>query len=113
MWYYIAGAVLETLSVNEENLDHHYTRHERSRSSRREDERLPWRKAKRFVVQDHHLGVTVMNTRLLDKCLATYEACLPVREMHRADALKSRMHCDKTLKAPQAIESSSKAAAAI
>ena len=43
----LAGAVLETLSVNEEMLDHHYTRHERSRSSRKEDERLPWRKAKR------------------------------------------------------------------
>jgi len=45
----VAGAVLETLSVSggEENLDHHYTRHERSRSSKREDERLPWRKAKR------------------------------------------------------------------
>lgn len=43
----VTGAVLETLSVNEENLEHHYTRHERSRSARREDERLPWRKAKR------------------------------------------------------------------
>ena len=44
--------MLETLTVNEENLDHHYTRHERSRSSRKEDERLPWRKAKRRVIQD-------------------------------------------------------------
>ena len=37
--------------MNEDNLDHHYTRHERSRSSRKEDERLPWRKAKRCVSQ--------------------------------------------------------------
>ena len=33
--------------MNEDFLEHHYTRHERSRSSRAEDEVLPWRKQKR------------------------------------------------------------------
>lgn len=35
--------------MNEDYLEHHYTRHERSRSSRAEDEVLPWRKQKRWV----------------------------------------------------------------
>jgi hypothetical protein len=34
-------------------LEHHYTRHEASRSSRREDERLPWRKARRCDGRPH------------------------------------------------------------
>lgn len=76
MWHYRAGAVLETLSVNEENLDHHYTRHERSRSSRKEDERLPWRKAKRCVwYRVLQLGACSVQEPVRDWCLSFRQSC--------------------------------------
>ncbi|CAL8470414.1 g9956 [Coccomyxa elongata] len=49
------GAALETVAMNEDYLEHHYTRHERSRSSRAEDEVLPWRKQKRSRSKERRL----------------------------------------------------------
>lgn len=43
------------MSINEDYLEHHYTRHERSRSSRAEDEVLPWRKQKQKRSKERRL----------------------------------------------------------
>lgn len=86
--------------MNEENLDHHYTRHERSRSSRREDERLPWRKSKRYMIpvlmmmmaalHSYTARLTGRDWAVLDMSRLPLSTCLSQSRHQQASHVKCR-----------------------